>query len=170
MSSGINFRSGNLDVSLNNNAGLEHTFQTVQSLDFAFDDAIEVMDSLNQQRLGYFAGPRRLTINMGVIPAEYGEQATNDARVLQQLQAFLASNDQTTNPYTSGIFDLTISDTNQGATYKFKDCIINDGSPGVIVIDQRPASQWTILALDVTITAGSESQSAGTGEPADSAV
>lgn len=152
MSASINYRSGNLDVSMLRSVdGFSYDFKTVQSLDFAIDDAIEVMDSLNQQRLGYFLAPRRIRINMGVLPAEYDGEAKNDASILSEQISYFASNNDELD-YTLGFFDLTVTDDNQGVIYEFKDCMVLEGSPGNIIIDQRPASQWSILALDCIMT------------------
>lgn len=146
----FNWRSGNLAVNiLSNDGGVDHDFLTVQNIDFSFDDNIEVMDSLNKQRLGYFYAPRRIRITMGVLPSEYEDTPTpiSDSDILYKLQAYLISGD-----YYSGMFSLTVTDDHSGHVYAFTDCIVMSGGPGNVIMDRRPVSQWTIMALDSDMT------------------
>lgn len=146
----FNWRSGNLVVNIKSqDGGVDHDFLTTQNIDFAFDDNIEIMDSLNKQRLGYFYAPRRITITMGVLPSVYDDTPvdTSDSDILYKLQAYLISGN-----YYSGMFTLTVTDDHSGHVYTFTDCIVMSGGPGNIIMDRRPVSQWTILALDADMT------------------
>jgi len=158
MSAGINWRSGNLDVIMTRDFDKStHTFKSVQSIDFAFDDNVEVMDSLNQQRIGYFLPPRRIRITLTVLPVVYIDNSVeiNDSSILAEMQSFLMND---TSDYTNAFFSLKVTDQHQGSVYEFVDCIAMEGSTGDIIMDQRPVSQWTILSLnsDMTTTEGSK--------------
>lgn len=151
----FNWRSGNLNVTIEKRNNVRVDLQTVQNFDFALDDNIEVMDSLNQQRIGYFYAPRRIRITMGVLPSQYVDTSSltvSDAHTLFELQSFLVAdsiNDDFN--YLDGIFELEVTDDHQNSVYTFNDCIVMAGGPSNIIMDRRPIAQWTILALNADI-------------------
>lgn len=152
----FNWRSGNLDVTLTDYKDVSYTFLTVQNIDFRFDENIEIMDSLSQQRLGYFYAPRRIRITIGVLPSQYLDTSAStatdisDSGKLASLQAELIGGE-----YYYGMFILTVNDDHSGHVYTFTDCIVMEGAPSNVVMDRIPVTQWTILALEAEMTAGS---------------
>lgn len=153
MSAAINWRSGNLKIILTLKDKTTYELMTAQNIDFSFDDNPEVMDSLNQQRIGYFLAPRKIRITLTVLPTTYtvGTLLVNDAEKLSILQAYLLSNG-VANDYTNAFFDIAVDDDHQGSTYDFTDCIVLEGSSGDILMDTKPVAQFTILALGADIS------------------
>ncbi len=148
----FNWRSGNIASRVIERSGTIYDLVTTQNVDFALDDNIEVMDSLMQQRLGYFYAPRRIRITLGVLPSKYntdGSITVTDSGKLFELQSkLIVDNPDDSFAYLDGIFDYVIDDDHQNGAYTFKDCIVMQGGPSNVIMDRRPQSQWTLLALD----------------------
>lgn len=145
----VNWRSGDLTITLTVRDDTAYNLKTVQSIDPAPVDSIEVMDSLTQQRLGYQFNPRRLRLTMVVLPSSYTIASGgifSDAALLTTLAMKLYGAN-----YLDGIFDLTIDDAHDGIKYQLNTCAVASGSPGTIAMDAIPATQFVVEVLDPRI-------------------
>jgi hypothetical protein len=145
----VNYRSGDITVTITVKSGAIFQLKTLQSIDPAPVDNIEVIDSLTQQRMGYHFNPRRMRITLVVLPSTYNDSSGNpisDTVILNQLAFALYSNN-----YLDGIFDLSINDEHDGVTYNFGDSAIATGSIGTITMDAVPATQFTLECLNPEI-------------------